>query len=130
MRPGSGLKSRGVSTPNGTSACSIGTPAKGRSLRDVQALRSLAGSKETHESRPRPRTAGCTTFHNRVQEHAGAQKQQAAGRQSSDPDNLITVPSSIKNEWLILETYHQLMSEDKHAEEQRNARKGRHQSSA
>lgn len=52
------------------------------------------------------------------------QVKSAAGRQSSNANNLITVPSSIKNEWLILETYHQLMSEDKHAEEQDKVQKG------
>lgn len=125
IRPGTGLSiSRGVSTPNRTRVCSVGTPAKGSSPRNMQASRSLAGSNETHESRPRPRTAGCATFHSGVQGHAGAQMQSAAGRQSSDPDNLITVPSSIKNEWLILETYHQLMSEDKHAEEQNKVQRG------
>lgn len=124
IRPGTGFRSCGVSTPNLTPVCSAGTPASGRSSRTVHASRSLACSKETHENRPRPRTAGCATSNSRVQGHTGVQVKSAAGRQSSNANNLITVPSSIKNEWLILETYHQLMSEDKHAEEQDKVQKG------
>lgn len=88
------------------------------------------GLQETSGSRPRPSTAGSMTSRSRQKQQQHTQY--PSGRRSlissraggSKDDGSVGIPSNIKNEWLILETYQQLMADEKQAAANRQAQSG------
>lgn len=126
-------------TPRSTGASTYRS-ATGRALQGVEhAQQQRRGNENGLETsrgrgRPRPSTAGSVTslYRHKQQRHT---QQQPSGRRSllssrssgsKDDGSSIGVPSNIKNEWLILETYQQLMADEKQAEEDRRAQSGAH----
>ncbi|CAM9211048.1 unnamed protein product, partial [Scytosiphon promiscuus] len=93
----------------------------------VQRNKEINGSKlETSSNRLRPSTAGSITSLSREQQQKDRRKQLARSNRSdsdfggaSHDDARLGIPNNIKNEWLILETYQQLVTDEKHAEKER-----------
>lgn len=90
--------------------------------------RAVEGSKtEVSRRKQRPSTAGSATSSRRGQRQKGGQLTLAPSRRGNGDswDGDTIVPLNVKNEWLILETYHQLKMDEKQSEEDRRAREGR-----
>lgn len=142
------LRSTGASTYRGaTSSRSAGSIPTHRTLQQQQQQQHKGKSGNGLEasasrSRPRPSTAGSATSRIRQQQprqHQTPHKKDGRGKLTSSSsrrsgrseqvathfgDGGISVPNSIKNEWLILDTYQQLMADEKQAEEDRQAQEG------
>lgn len=109
-----------------------GSPVQQQTAKSGNALESSRS-----RSRPRPSTAGSVTSRSREQQrqhhaqHQGGRRKLLSSRGSGRSDEHVAahlgdggVPNSIKNEWLILDTYQQLMADEKHAEEDCRAQAG------
>lgn len=77
-------------------------------------------------SRPRPSTAGSVTSRSRQQQQPPSGRRNLPSSRGSGSRGVgsMAIPSNIKNEWLILDTYQQFMADEKHAEEDRRAQSG------
>lgn len=107
-----------------------------REMKTVQQNIEKTGSKQQtsrcDNSRLRPSTAGSTVSDAREQQQkkAGRVKLPRSDRRdggfgtADHDDGSSDIPSNIKNEWLILETYQQLMTDEKHEEEKKMAQIG------
>lgn len=116
-------------------ACRTATDRTPRGLERAQQQRATNGNGlETtrSRSRPRPSTAGSVTSGSR--QHQQQHTRQPSGRRSvsssrgsrNKGSGNIRIPGNVKDEWLILGAYQQLMADEKQAEEDRRAKAGAH----
>lgn len=114
-------RSTGASTYR--SATSSRAGGTGRTHQGVERAQQQRGGNgnglETSGSRgrPRPSTAGSV-------KPRGRRSLLSSRVSGSKDDGSTVIPSNIKNEWLILDTYQQLMADEKQAEEARRAQSG------
>lgn len=81
------------------------------------------------KSTPRPSTAGSATSRSQQQ---GWRREVLSSRGGDSSDHgveshheeMMGIPSNIRNEWLILETYQQMLADEKQAKEDRRAQTG------
>ena len=138
--------SRSAATPRPATARSTGayTHRSATSSRDGENLptrRTTAAAtarsnrgQGTARSGQRPSTAGSATSRSRHQQHDKQRQQQGVRRRlqssrgssgsGSHDDGRMFIPINIKNEWLILDTYQQILADEKQAEEDRQAQAG------
>ncbi|CAN0217934.1 unnamed protein product [Pylaiella littoralis] len=125
-----------LATPRSIGASTYGSAASSRAAGTMPTRRTSGNGidKSRSRSRPRPSTAGSVASRSREQPRQQTPHQRGCGRQSPSSSNGkgkhaaaqtgdggASVPKSIKNEWLILDTYQQLMADEKQAEEDRRA---------
>lgn len=132
-RSGGESTHRSSSSHGDASTSRIGASLPRGSPRRVSSARSGQQPELPRSDRSRPSTAGSA----RSQSHSKQQKKQS-GRGALLPsstgdthvrrypdDDGVAVPQNLKNEWLILETYQQLMADEKQEEEERQEKAGR-----